>query len=253
MRRSVVVGVAGVAVSFVAIFIAIQVIGPERLQELVQASGPFAPIVFVLLKASTLVIAPISGTPLRFAAGAMFGFWEGFALSVCGSVLGGSTNFWIARLFGRRIVVRLLGAGAFARVEPMLGRLGNWRALILARLVLAPLWDLISYGVGLTRLRFRTYVTVAFFGDLLPTALLVGAGAGIMELELHHAGRAAADWAADLPLVVLVVAAFVGIGVLLAVAAYLRPRVLRLLAGPLPGRRRAPRQPAVDAPGRTAP
>ena len=50
-----------------------------------------------------------------------------------------------------------------------------------------------------------------------------------------------------MPVVVLVVVAFVGIGLLLAGAAYLRPRVLRLLSGPLPRRRTTPRQGAVDA------
>ncbi len=248
VRLSALLGLAGVVASAVAIFVVIHLVGPERLQDLVQAAGPFAPIVFVLLKASTVVVTPISGTPLRFAAGALFGFWEGVAFSVCGSVLGGSINFWIARRFGRRIVVRLLGAGALARVEPLLGRLGNWRALVLARLVLAPLWDILCYGVGLTRLRFRTFLIVAVLGDLLPTMLLVGVGSSIMELgmlETVSLGADAANGEALLPLAGLLMVALLGIVLLLGVAAYLRPRLLRLLAGPTT--RRVPRPRPLDA------
>jgi uncharacterized membrane protein YdjX (TVP38/TMEM64 family) len=246
MRRSALLGLAGVIVSAAAIFLGIQLVGPERLQHLVDEAGPFAPVVFVLLKASTVVVTPISGTPLRFAAGALFGFWPGVALSVCGSVLGGSINFWIARRFGRRIVTRLLGAGALARVDPLLGRLGNWRALVLARLVLAPLWDIISYGVGLTRLRFRTYLAVAVIGDLLPTMLLVGVGSSIMELGLHGTAQAGAAVAGS---GTLLIAGLLGIVLLVGVAALLRPRVLRVLSGPdaRSTPRHMPRQHALDA------
>jgi uncharacterized membrane protein YdjX (TVP38/TMEM64 family) len=248
MRRSALLGLAGVLASAFAVFAIIHLVGPERLQELVQAAGPFAPVAFVLLKASTVVVTPLSGTPLRFAAGALFGFWPGVALSVCGSVLGGSINFWIARRFGRRIVVRLLGAGALARVEPMLGRLGTWRALVLARLVLAPLWDILCYGVGLTRLRFRTFLAVAVIGELLPTMLLVGVGSGMMELGLLETAQAGAE-AATTNAVLLLVIAMVGIVLLLGVAAFLRPRVLRLLAGPSSRSvsRGAPRPRPLDA------
>jgi uncharacterized membrane protein YdjX (TVP38/TMEM64 family) len=249
-RWSAVLTLAVVVVSAIAVFACIQIIGPDRLQEGVQAAGPLAPLAFVLLKASTVVVTPISGTPLRFAAGALFGFWQGVALSVCASALGGSINFWIARRFGRRIVVRLLGAGALARVEPLLGRLGNWRALVLARLVLAPFWDILCYGVGLTRLRYRTFLVVAVIGEVLPTMLMVGVGSSIMELGLRGTVAAgAADAETMLPLVGVLVVALLGVGLLIGVAALLRPRVLRLLArqAPAPESVNSPRRQPFDA------
>jgi uncharacterized membrane protein YdjX (TVP38/TMEM64 family) len=217
----------------VAFFLAIQAIGPERLQDVVASAGPLAPVAYVLLKAATLVVTPLSGTPLRLVAGALFGFWEGVALSVFAGVLGGSINFWIARKFGRSVVSRLLGASTLARVDPMLDRLANWKALALARVVLAPLWDVLSYGVGLTRLRYRTYVSVAFFGDLIPTMILVGVGTSVMEVGILETGAAGAQSAEALA---ATLAPLVGIGilalVLVGVGALLRPRLMRLLARP---------------------
>ena len=216
-----------------AFFLLVQAIGPERLRDAVAAAGPLAPVAYVLLKAATVVVTPISGTPLRLTAGALFGFWDGVTLSVLGSVLGGSANFWIARRFGRGVVGRLVGPAALTRVEPMLGRLANWKALALARVVLAPLWDALSYGVGLTRLRFRTYLAVAIVGDLVPTMILVGLGSSVAELGVVGTGTASAQSVEQaLPVVLAVMAAGIGAVVLIVAALVLRPRLARLLAGP---------------------
>jgi len=214
----------------IGFFVFVQTIGPERLRDTVAATGPLAPIAYVLLKAATVILTPISGSPLRLTAGALFGFWAGVALSVLGGVLGGSANFWIARRFGRGVVVRLLGPGALARVEPMLDRLASWKALALARVALAPLWDVLSYGVGLTRLRFRTYLAVATVGDLVPTMILVGLGSIVAELGVAGTGTASAKAVeAAAPLILALMAAGFGAVALCVAAIVLRPRLLRLL------------------------
>jgi uncharacterized membrane protein YdjX (TVP38/TMEM64 family) len=230
-------GLRGLAV-FVAcgigFFVFVQAVGPELLRDAVASAGPLAPIAYVLLKACTVVVTPLSGTPLRLTAGALFGFWDGVLLSVVGGVVGGSVNFWIARRFGRGAVARLLGPAALARVEPRLDRLVNWRALALARVVLAPLWDVLSYGVGLTKLRFRTYLAVAIVGDLIPSMILVGFGSSVAELGVVGAGTAGAQAAATvLPMVLGVVAAGLVAVVLIVVGLLLRPRLTPLLARPM--------------------
>lgn len=223
-------GLAALVFCGIGFFVFVQAVGPERLRDAVVATGPLAPIAYVVLKAVTVILTPISGSPLRLTAGALFGFWDGVALSVLGSVLGGSANFWIARRFGRGVVARLLGPAALARVEPMLGRLATWKALALARVVLAPFWDALSYGVGLTRLRFRTYLAVAIVGDLVPSIILVGLGASVAELGVVGTGTSSAKAIeAAAPLILAMVAAGFGALVLLVAAIVLRPRLGRLL------------------------
>jgi uncharacterized membrane protein YdjX (TVP38/TMEM64 family) len=230
-RWSAIAGLVGVVGGGVAFFVLIQAIGPDRLQSAVSATGPLAPIVYVLLKAITVVLTPISGSPLRLAAGVLFGFWEGVALSVLGGVLGGSFNFWIARRFGRPAVAGLLGASTLARVEPTLDRLGTWKKLVLARIVLAPLWDVLSYGVGLTRLRYRTYLAVAIVGDLIPTMILVGIGSSVMEVGVIETGTAGAQNAESmLPLAVTLILLGIAAAMVAVTVAVLRPRMARRLA-----------------------
>jgi uncharacterized membrane protein YdjX (TVP38/TMEM64 family) len=228
-------GLAVLVACGLAFFFVVQAIGPERLRDAVAAAGPLAPIAYVLLKAITIVVTPISGTPLRLAAGTLFGFWQGVALSVLGSVLGGSANFWIARRYGRRMVARLLGPGALAKIEPLLGRLADWRALALARVVLAPLWDVLSYGVGLTRLRFATYLAVALIGDIIPTMILVGVGNSVAEVGMMETGAAGAQAVESaVPVALTVVAVGLGSVLLIVAGMLLRPRLARRLSQPAP-------------------
>ena len=217
-------------------YLVVQSIGLEQVQALVTSAGPLAPIVYVLLKAVTLVITPLTGSPLRLMAGVLFGYWEGVALSVLGGVLGGSINFWIARRFGRDVVTRLLGARTLARVEPMLDKLGNWKALALARMFVAPLWDVLSYAVGLTRLRYRTYLIVASIGELFSSMILVGVGTSVVEIGVLETGAVGAVSAQTL---LPTLALLVGIGIvalaIVGVASLLRPRVMRMLTRPEAG------------------
>lgn len=230
-RWSAVASLAGFLGCGLLCYLAVQNIGLDQIQGFVASAGPLAPVVYVLLKAVTLVITPLTGSPLRLVAGVLFGFWEGVALSVLAGVLGGSINFWIARRFGRDVVARLLGARTLARVDPMLDKLGNWKALALARLFVAPLWDVLSYAVGLTKLRFRTYFTVAFTGELISSMILVGVGTSVAEIGVLETGAAGAESAqALLPTLALLA----GIGIvalaMVGVGARLRPRVLRMLS-----------------------
>lgn len=229
-RWSAIASLGGFVVCGVAFFFAVQAVGAERIQAMVAATGPLAPLVYIVMKAITVVFTPLSGSPLRIVAGALFGFWEGVALSVAAGVLGGSINFWIARRFGRGVVGKLLGQDTLARVDPMLNRLGNWKALAAARLFLAPFWDVLSYGMGLTRLRFRTYFAVAFIGDLIPTMILVGVGSSVMDVGVMGTGAAGAQ---SVEALAATLAPLAGIGLLtvalVGAGALLRPRMLRLL------------------------
>lgn len=166
--------------------------GTEKLRSLVLQAGSWAPIVFILLKASTYVVAPLSGTPLIITAGALFGMWPAMLYIVVGEVLGATLNFWIARLLGRPGIRRFAGAKAVKRVDDTLEHVGGWRALLLASLLLSSLYDFISYAAGLSKLPFKQFLAVTVVG-VVPSALLYvfigdtltsGPGAMLMVLGL---------------------------------------------------------------------
>lgn len=172
--------VAAAALTFAAMTIGltvlIQAIGLERLQQAITDAGPLAPLLYILVRAATFIAAPLSSGPIQFAAGALFGPWWGTIYSLVGETLGGSANFWIARLLGRPVVRRFVGEGGMARIDGLYTRIGQAWSLVYARLFFFAFYDFVSYAAGFTPLRYLTYFLVTAIVGILPTgaAVLVG-------------------------------------------------------------------------------
>ena len=151
--------------------------GLDRFVRIVKDAGPWAPLMFILLKTLSYVIAPLSGAPLKITAGALFGFWPGFLYALIGDTLGGTLNYWVARGLGRPAIAKLTGSKNLNEVEVLRKRVGNTRALIFSRIVLSPIYDFISYAAGLMKVPFPIFVVVTSVGGIIPIALSVGLGA----------------------------------------------------------------------------
>src|SRR3989344_6945096 len=82
--------------------VSIHMIKSGSLVNQIDSFGVLAPIIFVLLKMSTLVIAPLSGTPLYFIAGSLFGNFYGLVLSLLGDALGSVICFFLSRFYGQK-------------------------------------------------------------------------------------------------------------------------------------------------------
>jgi uncharacterized membrane protein YdjX (TVP38/TMEM64 family) len=175
----------------------------ERLRELVEQTGAWSPVVYVAAKAAATVVAPFSGVPLKGASGALFGVAWGIFYSVLGDVIGGCVCFWVSRLLGRGTVERFSGAGAVDRVEEFTSYSGDWRMVLFGRLALSPVYNLVSYAAGLTKLPFWQYLLVTSLGGVLHTSFLVVLGASAMlDWRLRLASYAG--------IVVLVLIALIG-------------------------------------------
>ena len=159
------------------LYVIVQSIGIETLQELIADAGIWGPLIYIGIKAFTYIFAPLSAGPIQFTSGILFGVVGGTAYSLIGELIGGSINFMIARVYGRRIVQRFVGKSAMMRVDGFYERyLDNWKSLLFARLFLFSVYDFISYAVGFSRTRFSVYVIVSFIGGLIPTFISVFIG-----------------------------------------------------------------------------
>lgn len=145
--------------------------GPSAFRSLIEDAGPWTPLVYVLLKATTYVIAPLSGTSIKLASGALFGPWEGLLLSIAGDTLGSSLNYWIARVFGRAGIAKFAGKQSLKQVDHVTSKVATWRILLAARVVLSFMYDFISYAAGLARFPFGQFLWVSALGGI-PISLL---------------------------------------------------------------------------------
>jgi len=180
--RAIILGVAAFVIVTLALLYAIETIGVEAIRDFINQAGPLAPLLYIAIKVSTYVFAPLSSGPLQLSSGVLFGLWAGTLYTVVGEVLGGTISFLIARHLGRPIVRRFVGAEGMTRVDRFVSQLGGWRTLIYVRLFLFAIYDFISYAAGFTRtITVFQYIVVSTVFGTIPTFLFVAAGASLAD------------------------------------------------------------------------
>jgi uncharacterized membrane protein YdjX (TVP38/TMEM64 family) len=148
----------------------------SEVKTFVDRFGVWAPVVFVFTKASTMVFAPLSGSPLYPVAGALFGFWKGFWILTLGDFLGGTISFWIARVYGLKITERFVKSES-SLIKKILTHLGTLKGFIFARICFMPMPEIVCYAAGLTKMSYMQFIIVHMLVSIPMTAVLVGAGA----------------------------------------------------------------------------
>ena len=143
---------------------------PQAMREYIAAYGPLAPVISVFLMILQSVAAPLPAFLITFTNGVLFGVWWGAALSWSSAMLGAALCFFIARYFGRPVVVKLTSESALATSDRFFERYGR-HAVLIARLVPVISFDVISYGSGLTGMGFLGFWIATGIGQLPATIL----------------------------------------------------------------------------------
>lgn len=144
--------------------------------------------------AATLLLLP--GSALTAGAGFAYGPLWGTLLVSPVSVLAATLAFLLGRSALRGWVARKLGADPrFTAVDEAIGS-GGFKIVLLLRL--SPLFpfNLLNYGLGLTRVRLRDFVLASFLGMLPGTFLYVYLGSLVTSASELLAGksRGAGPW-----------------------------------------------------------
>lgn len=152
-----------------------------NLEAFLADAGIWAPLVFVLLMATQVVVAPLPGLVVGLVGGYIFGAVRGFLLNMMGFLLGAMIAFGLARYFGKPLVHRLLGD----RYDSLLARLrGRRGALIIAFVFLFPFApdDVVCFLAALTPIRACLFALLVFVfrtPGLLASSLT---GAGVIDM-----------------------------------------------------------------------
>lgn len=132
--------------------------------------GVWAPIVSLFLMVLQAVAAPIPAIFVAFANGLAFGVVGGGLLTIAGQTLAAALCFGISRALGRGPVEALAGRFGLAAADSWFSRWGA-RGVLLLRLVPGISFDVISFGVGLTSIRFGPFLLATAIG-VAPQAFL---------------------------------------------------------------------------------
>jgi len=174
-------------VVILAIFIvSIIMIRSGELQSQVQAFGIFAPLLVIILKMTTLIIAPLGGTPLYIISGALFGSVKGLLIVFLGDILGSSVCFFLSRKYGARVLNFFAGSQNVEKVLKTVNIISNTKSFIKARVGFISMPELLSYASGLSKINFWTFTFINALFYLPFDFTLVFLGSRLAEFSAQY-------------------------------------------------------------------
>jgi len=159
----------------------LRAIGLENLQSVIQQLGIWGPVAFVALCTVSMIVAPLSSSSIFVTGGVLFGQQIGFLLSLLASVLGCCVNFWISRKLGRKVAARFIGKNSLDDLDHFTSRLNSHHGIVFMILVLPISQDLLSYAVGLTKVKFWKFFVALVISGIAVVAAYVYLGSGLLE------------------------------------------------------------------------
>ena len=160
--RTIIIEFIWVIVIIALFVLSVQLTKDRSLQNQFVSFGIWAPIIFVLLKISTLVMAPLGGTPLYLVAGSVFGNYNGLILSLLGDVLGFTICFLLSRFYGPKVIKIFTGDRFFKKIVNTVSVLKNTKSFIKARVVFVGMPEVLAYASGLSQINFSTFILINF-------------------------------------------------------------------------------------------
>ena len=161
---------------------------------------------WMVLGLALVLLAPVPRSAVSVLVGVVLGFGPGVALALGGGLLAGLAAFGLSRTLGRTAAVRLAGR-RLARVDRLMTDRG-FGAVLAGRLLPVMPFVVLSYGAGLTSIRWGPYALATAIGLVPSTIVQIGVGASAGAL----AERAGVIAVAGAVVVVLVVGGWVLIG-----------------------------------------
>ena len=143
---------------------------PEKFTSWLSNFGPFVILVYIIIQAVTIIIAPIGGFFIQVDMLALFPKWIAFVIIYLTVTPLYMVNFYIARRYGRPIVRKIIGGKALEKVDHLAKDMGT-STLVILKIFQGMYFDFISYGVGLTTISTKTFMIVNIFGGIPGTLI----------------------------------------------------------------------------------
>ena len=152
----------------------------ETIKDFVLSYGILSPFVFIFIMFSQVLLAPIPGQVLGFVSGYIFGWELGTIYSMIGLILGSYIAFYLSRRYGRAFVERIIKKETLKKLDEKILTFGG-TALFLIFLLPGLPDDLICFFAGLSKIRMRMLILIAFIGRLPGYVVLNFVGDGFFS------------------------------------------------------------------------
>lgn len=140
----------------------------EAMRSFIAKYGPWAMAVSFLLMVFQSIAAPLPAFFITLTNANLFGWWQGAILSWTSAMAGAAVCFYIARILGRDVVVKLCTAKGLAQIDDFFKKYGR-KSILVARLLPFISFDIVSYAAGLTGMGFWEFFIATGVGQLPAT------------------------------------------------------------------------------------
>jgi len=162
------------------IFFYRHLLSPKRLRLFIESFGPFAAVVFVVVQALQVVFAPVPGEATGFVGGYLFGNVLGVILSTIGLTLGSIGAFYLARIFGLKLVEKVVKKEYITKFNDFVTHRGLYISYILFLIPGFPK-DSLCYLLGVSHIRFLDFFLMNLLGRLPGTVILTFQGTAVKD------------------------------------------------------------------------
>lgn len=132
----------------------------ETLRDFIEGFGYIGPLIYILI----VTIAPalmLPGSPFIIAGGILFGSFWGVVYGITGATTGACLAFLVSRYLLREWIESKLVSPGWVKLKNKTEKHG-WKIVAITRLIPFVPFNLLSYALGLTRIKFSHYVITSF-------------------------------------------------------------------------------------------
>jgi len=155
----------------------------DQVIKLIRSWGVAAPLMSVLLMITQAIVAPIPAFLITAANGMVFGSFWGALISWIGALMGALTSFYIARLFKKVALRKIVRNQKTAEFIIHAGEKRGFYVILLSRLLPFISFDIISYMAGLSGISLWAFILGTALGMLPATIIYTFIGHEIPAME----------------------------------------------------------------------
>ena len=145
--------------------------------------GNWSIFLLVFLRLISIVIPILPGTYCLLISGYLFGLVNGLLISSISDLLACSLSFFISKRYGRKILKLIISKKYLNKFESISKKYLERNFFLLTGFLMTGWFDFVSYGVGLTKLRWRKFLAALLISIFLSDLPFVATGSTFRELQ----------------------------------------------------------------------
>jgi len=146
-------------------------------------SGNWGVLLILLLRLISIVIPILPGTYCLLISGYLFGLGNGLLISFIADLLACSISFSLSKRFGRKLLKRIMSKKYLNKFENLSKNYLEKNFFLLTGFLMTGWFDFVSYGVGLTKLRWRKFILALNLSVILSDLPFVATGNSFRKLQ----------------------------------------------------------------------